>query len=65
MFGSLNRTLLIQAKKSKDIVFFAGCGYLAFGTDHLFFRRTLYKLHSLGLYHDNLNLTATIHTEKY
>lgn len=58
MLGAVQRNLFLQARKTRDIFFFAGCGYLAFGTDHLFFRKTLYKLHALGLYHDNLNMCA-------
>jgi len=60
MFGGLQRNLFFQAKKSRDIFFFAGCGYLAFGTDHLFIRKTIHKLYSLGIYHDNLNLSAVV-----
>jgi len=42
-----------QWKIRKDLVFFAGCGYIAFGTDHLFFKRIRLDLYKAGIYHKN------------
>lgn len=54
MFGAVSRTLRVQYRIRKDYLFLAGCGYVAFGTDHLFFWRCQQALRSVGVWHDNL-----------
>ena len=50
---SIARMIQTQWKIRKDLVFFAGCGYIAFGTDHLFFKRIRLDLYKAGIYHKN------------
>lgn len=59
MFGSMQRTLMTQWRIRKDLVFLCGSAYFVFGADHLWFRKVRHTLFTVGLYHDNLNLTST------
>ena len=59
MFGGLKRTLVTQWAVRKDFIFLAACGYFAFSTDHLWFKKARYALWKTGIYHRNLKLTAS------
>lgn len=64
MFGSLKRTASMQWALRKDLIFFAGCFYLANNADHLVIRRTINAMNRLGLYHQGPSLTARIDNVK-
>lgn len=54
----------MQLSLRKDMIFFAGCAYLVYGTDHLFIGRTLSKMHSFGLYHRGPNMCGVVDNVK-
>ena len=58
MFG-IQRTIAIQWRLRKEIVFFAGCAYFTFYANHMWFREMRYRLFQAGLYHKNTSMLGS------